>query len=91
MYVINLKQIQKKLSFRYEWSVGLTSQDKPEGIIDTTKDSLWHHAGKNMEAIYCLKQGNISGLSIRTVPGTFTHLKRSLVPLDFKECCITDS
>lgn len=59
MHVINLKQIKKKLSFRYEWSVGFTSQDKPEGVIDTTIDILWHHAGRNMEAIYCLKQGNI--------------------------------
>ena len=29
-----------------------------------------------------------SGLSVRAVPDTFTHLKWSLVPPDFKECCI---
>ncbi|XP_076075248.1 uncharacterized protein LOC143046131 isoform X2 [Mytilus galloprovincialis] len=42
----------------YEWSVGLTTQDLPEGVIDASKDPLWHHSGQNREATYSLKRGH---------------------------------
>ncbi|XP_076075242.1 uncharacterized protein LOC143046127 [Mytilus galloprovincialis] len=41
----------------YEWSVGLSSQESPRGVINTTTDPLWHYSGQKMEVIYCLKRG----------------------------------
>ena len=42
---------------RYEYSVGLTKMDKPEGVINSLKEPVWRYAGRNMEAIYSLKRG----------------------------------
>ncbi|CAC5375361.1 unnamed protein product [Mytilus coruscus] len=41
----------------YEWSVGLSSQELPRGVINTTTDPLWRYSGQKMEVIHCLKIG----------------------------------
>lgn len=45
------------MSFRYEWSVGLTSETNPEGVFDSTIERVWHDAGQNMNVVFTSKQG----------------------------------
>jgi len=42
---------------RYEYSVGSAKMDKPEGVINRLKETVWRYAGRNMEAVYNVKRG----------------------------------
>lgn len=42
---------------RYEWSVGLTDSDEPEGVIDDTVENIWHPCGQIDNALYTMPRG----------------------------------
>ncbi|XP_063408929.1 uncharacterized protein LOC134692410 [Mytilus trossulus] len=52
-------QIQGLLPQWYEWSVGITDSNEPEGIIDSTKENVWHPCGQIDYAIYTLPRGKV--------------------------------
>ncbi|VDI13269.1 Hypothetical predicted protein, partial [Mytilus galloprovincialis] len=40
----------------YEWSLGLSSNDEPEGVFDNDNDVIWRHAGQTKQAFLSRKQ-----------------------------------
>ncbi|XP_052082956.1 uncharacterized protein LOC127720416 [Mytilus californianus] len=52
-------QIHDLLPKWYEWSVGLTDSDEPEGVIDDTVENIWHPCGQIDNAIYTLPRGKL--------------------------------
>lgn len=45
---------------RYEWSVGITDSDEPEGIIDGSVENVWHPCGQIDYAVYTLPRGSFT-------------------------------
>lgn len=43
--------------FRYEWSVGISASDNPEGIFDETTERVWHDAGINKQWVFTFPRG----------------------------------
>ncbi|KAJ8299760.1 hypothetical protein KUTeg_023820 [Tegillarca granosa] len=41
----------------YDWSVGYTEYDKPEGVFNARFDRLWHDGGENQFAVYTAQPG----------------------------------
>ncbi|XP_052082402.1 uncharacterized protein LOC127720030 [Mytilus californianus] len=52
-------QIQGLLPQWYEWSVGITESNEPEGIIDSSVENVWHPCGQIDNAIYTLPRGKV--------------------------------
>ncbi|XP_063408922.1 uncharacterized protein LOC134692402 [Mytilus trossulus] len=52
-------QIQGLLPQWYEWSVGITESNEPEGIIDGSVENVWHPCGQIDYAIYTLPRGKV--------------------------------
>lgn len=42
---------------RYQWSVGLTSNDVPTGIFQKELERVWHDAGQNNFIVFSVKPG----------------------------------
>ncbi|VDI80173.1 Hypothetical predicted protein [Mytilus galloprovincialis] len=41
----------------YEWSVGLATNDEPEGVFDNLKDVVWRYAGQTNQAFLSIERG----------------------------------
>lgn len=42
---------------RYQWSIGLTSNDVPTGVFHKELERVWHDAGQNIFFIFSTKPG----------------------------------
>ena len=53
------------LMCRYEWSVGVSDSDLPEGIFDETTEKVWHDAANNTKWVFTLQRGTFVVFGIR--------------------------
>jgi len=43
--------------YRYEWSVGISDSDLPEGVFDDKTERVWHDAATNTRWVFSLPRG----------------------------------
>ena len=65
---------------RYQWSVGYTSGDSPEGVFDASTELVWHDAASITQMTYTTKKGLLANL--------YNGLSFMLLLSIYKECLI---